>query len=51
MTPLVNDGDTVSSVVRYWADGPFINEQVLPVLQRYYLSLTQALKTAEALLR
>lgn len=48
---LVNDGDTVSTVVWYWADGPFVNEQVLPVLQRYYLSLTQALKTAEALLR
>ncbi len=47
---LVNDGDTVSRVVWYWADGPCVNEQVLPVLQRYYLSLTQAVDTAEALL-
>lgn len=46
----IADGDTVSRVVWVWADGPFGNEQVAPVLQRYSLALREAVVRAEVLL-
>lgn len=48
---MVSDGDTVTRVVWVWADGPFKDEQVVPVLQRYFLAVKAAVTTAEHLLR
>lgn len=46
----VADGDTVSRVVWVWADGPFVDEQVAPVLQSYFVALKGSLERAEHLL-
>lgn len=47
----IGDGDTFSSVMWFWSDGPFAGEHVPGALQRHLVDLRLALSKAETLLR
>ncbi len=46
----IAQGDTVSTAVWFWEDGPFAGQQVPPTLETYLASLRSVLAEAERLL-